>query len=119
MEGNVRIDPIVSAILDLLATGEKCLCELKDAIGIPRTWELYDLRVLEDLEAVKSRTANGYRYYSLTAGGLRNCLRRPMASAGPENVPVRRPVRYDSALEYTRRRMPRISEYEAALRRGC
>jgi DNA-binding transcriptional ArsR family regulator len=67
---NVRIksDPIAMAIFDALATGEKCLCELKEIIGIPPTWESYDLRMLEDLHVIQSRTMNGYTYYSLTPG---------------------------------------------------
>jgi hypothetical protein len=118
---NVQIkpDPITTAIFEALATGEKCLCELKEIIGIPPTWELYDLRVLEEQKAIRSRTANGYLYYSLTPSRTLWYLRRSAARAAQVPAPVRCPVQYDSALEYTRRTMPRISEYEAVLRRGC
>ena len=60
-----KSDPIATAIFDALATGEKCVCELKEAIGIPQTWESYDLRVLENMKAIESRTVNGYKHYSL------------------------------------------------------
>jgi hypothetical protein len=115
----IKSDPIVTAIFDALATGEKCLCDLKEIVGIPPTWELYDLRVLEEQNAIQSRTANGYRYYSLTPNRALWYLRRSAARAAHVPAPVRRPVQYYSALEYTRRTMPGISEYEAVLRRGC
>ena len=114
-----KADPIATAIFNVLATGEKCLCELKEAIGIPPTWELYDLRVLEDLKAIQSRTEDGYQYYSLGPSRSLWYLRRSILAAEPETAPYRRPVRYETALEHARRTMPRISEYEAALRRGC
>jgi DNA-binding transcriptional ArsR family regulator len=118
---NVRIksDPIATVIFEALATGEKCLCELKEVIGIPPTWESHDLRMLEDLRVIRSRTMNGYRYYSLAPGQSMEHVRRSRTNDEPETVPVCCPVRYDSALEYTRRTMPRVSEFEAALRRGC
>lgn len=120
--GNVKLtkaDPIATAIFDALATGEKCLCELKEIIGIPSTWESYDLRMLEDLNAIQSHARDGYRYYSLTPSRSLWYVRRCMTKDEPETMPVRRPLRYDSALEYTRRTMPRIAEAEALLRRGC
>ena len=118
---NVRMksDPIAAAIFEALATGEKCLCELKEIIGIPLTWESYDLRMLEDLNAIQSRDRDGYKYYSLTPSRSLWYVRRSMITDEPETVAARRPVRYDSALEYTRRTMPRVSEFEALLRRGC
>jgi DNA-binding transcriptional ArsR family regulator len=118
---NVRIvsDPIAAAIFDALATGEKCLCELKEVIGIPPTWESYDLRMLEDLHAIQSRTMNGYKYYSLAPGQTLRHVRRSPVTDEPETVLARRPARYDSAMEHLRQTMPRVSEFEALLRRGC
>ena len=117
---NVRngSDPIATAIFEALATGEKCLCELKEIIGIPATWESYDLRMLEDLHAIQSRTMDGYKYYSLTPNRALWYVRRAMATDEPETVVVRRPARYDSAVEHLRRTTPVVSEFEALLRRG-
>lgn len=115
----IKADPITSAIFKALANGEKCLCELKEAMGIPATWESYDLMMLEDLNAIKSRTENGWKYYSL--GETRSLwhLRR-WAQRQEAAVPVTaRPVEYQSAVEFVRRTMPQISEAEAAFRRGC
>jgi DNA-binding transcriptional ArsR family regulator len=114
-----KADPIATALFEALATGEKCLCELKEIIGIPPTWESYDLRMLEDLNAIQSRTRDGYKYYSLTPSRSLWYMRRSLATDEPETVPARRPVAYDSALEHLRRTTPRVSEFEALLRRGC
>jgi hypothetical protein len=119
---NVKLaksDPIATAIFDALATGEKCICDLKEAIGIPQTWESYDLMMIEELNAIDSRTVNGHKHYRLAPARSLWYVRRSMAADKPETVPAGRPVRYDSALEYLRRAMPRVSEFEAALRRGC
>jgi DNA-binding transcriptional ArsR family regulator len=119
---NVKLtkgDPIATAIFDALATGEKCICELKEAIGIPQTWESYDLRMLEDLKAIDSRIVNGHKHYMLASARPLCYVRRSPASDEPETVNARRPFCYDSALEHLRQTMPRISEFEAALRRGC
>jgi DNA-binding transcriptional ArsR family regulator len=87
-----KADPIASALFEALATSEKCICELKEIIGIPQTWESYDLMMLEDLRFIDSRTVNGHKHFSL--------------------APSRTPG-------YLRQTMPRVSEFEAALRRGC
>ncbi len=128
MSGNINVnvtrngivtDMVVSAIFNALADGEKCLCELKDAIGVPRTWESYDIRMLEDLKAIESRTADdGYQYYSLTPSRALWYLRRAQNRPEPVSVARRQPERYDSAIEWTRKAMPRISEFESMLRRG-
>jgi DNA-binding transcriptional ArsR family regulator len=114
-----KADPIATAIFDALATGEKCICELKEAIGIPQTWESHDLRMLEDMKAIDSRTVNGYKHYTLAPTRSPWYVRRSMAADELETVVAHRPVRYDSALEHLRQTMPCVSELEAALRRGC
>lgn len=127
MSGNINVnatrngiatDPIASAIFNALAEGEKCLCDLKEAIGIPQTWESYDIRMLEDLKAIESRTANGYKYYSLTPSRALWYMRRSMAREEPVKSGQRQPVKYESAVEWLRQTMPRLSEYESLLRRG-
>ncbi len=115
---HIKTDPIVTAIFDALATGEKCLCELKELAGVPQTWDLYDLRMLEDHKAIQSRSANGYRYYSLTPSRALWYLRKIEARTEQGAYRIRPPVHYDTAIEYARRAMPRMAEYEAVLRRG-
>lgn len=119
MESHVRSDPIAAAIFNALATGEKCICELKEAIRIPQTWESYDLMMLEDLKAIQSRNVNGWKHYSVTPGRTLRYVRRSPVTEGPVAVKARHPVRYDSAMEHLRQTMPQISEFEATLRRGC
>lgn len=118
---NVRTtsDPIATAIFNALATGEKCICELKEAIGIPQTWESYDLVMLEDLNAIRSRDVDGWKHFSLVPGQTLRYVRRSPVTEEPVAVKARHPVRYDSAMEHLRQTMPRVSEYEAILRRGC
>ena len=115
---NIRADPVTAAIFEALATGEKCLCELKEALGIPQSWELYDLRMLEDLEAVQSRTENGWKYYTLGKSRALWHLRRALLREEPESPRARLPVRYDSAREQIRGSVPGFSQAEATLRRG-
>jgi hypothetical protein len=125
MSGNINVNatrneingPDASAIFNALAE-EKCLCELKEAIGIPQTWESYDIRMLEDLNAIESRTANGYKYYSLTPSRALWYIRRSMGREEPVKSGQRQPVKYESAVEWLRQTMPRLSEYEGLLRRG-
>lgn len=127
MSGNINInakgngiatDPVSSAIFNALAEGEKCLCELKAAIGIPQTWESYDIRMLEDLKAIESRTANGYKYYSLTPSRALWYLQRSVTRQEPSMSGQRQPVKYESAVEWVRPALPRLSEFETLLRRG-
>ena len=115
----IKADPITAAIFKALADGEKCICDLKEAIGIPRTWVSYDLMMLEDLKAIKSRTVNGHKYYSLGESRALWHLRRWVERQEPATEGTVRPVEYDSAVEWVRRSMPRISEAEAMFRRGC
>jgi DNA-binding transcriptional ArsR family regulator len=116
---SAKSDPIATAIFDALATGEKCICDLKEAIGIPQTWESYDLMMLEELNAIDSRTVNGHKHYRLAPAGSLWYVRRSMTADRPETVTACRPARYGPAMERLRQTMPRVSEFEAVLRRGC
>lgn len=115
----VKSDPIATAVFQALAGGEKCLCELKEIIGIPQTWESYDLAMLEGLNAISSRTANGYRYYSLAPSRSLWYLRRSFERESGELPAGRSAVRYESAIEQVRQSVPGMSGFEAVLRRGC
>ena len=75
--------------------------------------------MLEDLKAIQSRDVDGFRHYSLAPGRTLRYVRRSEVTDEPVIVTARRPVRYDSAIEYLRQTMPQVSEFEAMLRRGC
>ena len=75
--------------------------------------------MLEDLDAIQSRMRNGYKYYTLAPSRTLWYLKRSLDREEPQAPVSRAPVRYDSALEHVRRTMPRVSEFEAMLRRGC
>lgn len=118
VKNGIETDPIVSTIFNVLADGEKCVCEIKEAIGIPQTWESYDLMMLEDLDAIKSRTVNGHKHYSLSPSRSLWYLRRSMTRQEPVETSRRQPVKYESAIEWLRPTLPHLSEFEAVFRRG-
>jgi DNA-binding transcriptional ArsR family regulator len=109
----IKADPLTASIFKALADGEKCLCELKEAVGLPSTWKSYDLMMLEDLNAIKSRTHNGYKYYSLGESRSLWHLRRWTQRQEPQAQEYCRPV------ELVSRTTPLMAEFEAMLRRGC
>ena len=115
---NIKADPIASAIFNALATGEKCICELKEAIGIPQTWDSYDLMMLEDLKAIKSRTVNGYKHFSLTPSRALWYVKRSLDREEPVTPAARHPARHRHYVESLYRLMPSVPEIEMAIRRG-
>ena len=88
-------------------------------MGIPQTWESYDLLMLEDLKAINSRTVNGWKHYSLGESRSLWHLRRWMQRQESVAPGTRRPVEYRTAVEWVSRTMPQMSEFESRLRLGC
>lgn len=115
----ITADPVTTKIFAALAEGEKCLCELKELIGIPQTWESYDLQMLEDLGAVQVREVNGLKHYSPGETRALWHLRRWLQRQEPEAKVSRRPVEYGSAVDQIRRAVPQVSEVQGLLSRGC
>jgi len=52
-------------IVDLLATGEKCVCELQTALGAAQSRLSFHLKVLKDAGLVSDRRQGRWNYYSL------------------------------------------------------
>ena len=52
-------------IVDLLASGEQCVCELQDAVGAAQSRLSFHLRVLKDAGLVSDRRQGRWNYYSL------------------------------------------------------
>ena len=60
-------------ILELVATGEKCVCELVDAIDIPQPLLSHHLRVLRNAGFVRARREGRWTYYALDRERLEAC----------------------------------------------
>jgi len=52
-------------IVDLLASGEKCVCELQDAVGAAQSRLSFHLKVLKEAGVVSDRRQGRWNYYSL------------------------------------------------------
>jgi len=52
-------------VVDMLASGEKCVCELQDAVGAAQSRLSFHLRVLRDAGLVNDRKQGRWVYYSL------------------------------------------------------
>lgn len=53
------------AILDLLRDGERCVCELQDALDAAQSRLSFHLRVLKDAGLVRDRREGRWSYYTL------------------------------------------------------
>ena len=52
-------------IIDLLRAGERCVCELTDALEVGQSLLSHHLRVLKDAGLVTDRRAGRWAYYAL------------------------------------------------------
>jgi ArsR family transcriptional regulator len=52
-------------IVDLLASGEKCVCDLQDAVGAAQSRLSFHLRVLREAGLVSDRKQGRWNFYSL------------------------------------------------------
>ena len=67
---NAVAEPRRREILDLLATGERAVNELVDALALTQPQVSKHLRVLREVGLVRDRRAGKQRLYGLDAGGL-------------------------------------------------
>ena len=58
-------DPTRLQVLDMLANGERCVCELQDAVGAAQSRLSFHLRVLREAGIVNDRKQGRWVYYSL------------------------------------------------------
>lgn len=57
-------------IISCLASGEKCVCQLTEAINIPQNLISHHLQVLKKIGLVESFNSGRWRYYSLNSNDL-------------------------------------------------
>jgi ArsR family transcriptional regulator len=72
-------DPVRLRVLDQLASGQRCVCELLDEIGVAPNLLSYHLRVLREAELVDASRRGRWVDYRLSEEGLA-ALRRAIPS---------------------------------------
>lgn len=75
------------AVLDLLRDGERCVCELQDALDAAQSRLSFHLRVLKDAGLVTDRREGRWSHYRVAPGALDTVhdavvALRPPAGAG-------------------------------------
>jgi len=58
------------AVMDLLRGGERCVCDLQDAVGAAQSRLSFHLKVLKDAGLVTDRKEGRWSYYALNADRL-------------------------------------------------
>lgn len=61
----VLADPLRLKIIILLREGEKCVCELVDALGQKQPLISYHLKMMNEVGLIQRRTEGTWSYYSL------------------------------------------------------
>lgn len=60
--------------LEMLRTGEKCACELNDAIDLSQSTLSHHMKILVDSGIVSARQEGKWRYYTISQEGARRAL---------------------------------------------
>ncbi|HEX5438997.1 MAG TPA: metalloregulator ArsR/SmtB family transcription factor [Gemmatimonadaceae bacterium] len=60
------------AILEMLRDGERCVCELQDALDAAQSRLSFHLRVLKEAGLVEDRREGRWSYYRITPEALRD-----------------------------------------------
>lgn len=58
------------AVLEMLRGGERCVCDLQDALGAAQSRLSFHLRVLKDAGLVSDRREGRWSYYALVPAAL-------------------------------------------------
>lgn len=57
-------------VIELLASGEQCVCDIQASLGISQSLLSFHLRVLRDAQIVSDRRSGRWAFYSLRREGL-------------------------------------------------
>lgn len=79
-------DPIRWAVLDVLAAGPRCVCDLQERIPVPANLLSYHLRVLREAGLITASRRGRWIDYALAAGAperLRAALPATRAAGAP------------------------------------
>ena len=77
------------AVLDMLRGGERCVCELQDALGAAQSRLSFHLKVLKEAGLVRDRKEGRWSYYSLVPEALRDAhdvIRALATEKGPRRA---------------------------------
>jgi ArsR family transcriptional regulator len=67
-------DPTRLRILDLVAQGEQCVCELAEAIDIPQPLLSHYLKILREAGFITVRKDGRWNYYAMNRERLEACV---------------------------------------------
>ena len=74
-------------ILQLLSSGERCVCELTDALDAAQSRLSFHLKTLKDAELVTDRRDGRWVYYSLNPDAFERIEALVGVMSGSENTP--------------------------------
>jgi len=63
-------DPVRLSVIEALATGERCVCELTGELGLAQSKLSFHLKVMKDAGLLESRQEGRWIYYRLRAEAL-------------------------------------------------
>jgi ArsR family transcriptional regulator len=63
-------DPIRLRVVETLATGERCVCELTDELGLAQSKLSFHLRVMREAGIITARQQGRWMYYRLQPSAL-------------------------------------------------
>jgi ArsR family transcriptional regulator len=63
-------DPLRLQVIEALAGGERCVCELTDDLGLPQSKLSFHLKVLKEAGLLVDRQEGRWVYYSLQAEAI-------------------------------------------------
>jgi ArsR family transcriptional regulator len=83
-------------VLEMLGAGERCVCDLQDALDAAQSRLSFHLKVLKDVGLVTDRKEGRWSYYALNAERFADAraylgaLATPRAAGGPTLVSLQR-----------------------------
>ena len=79
------------AVLELLRGGERCVCELQDALGAAQSRLSFHLKVLKDAGLVTDRREGRWSYYALSVEQLGEAMSAlgALATPGSRQAPAK------------------------------
>ncbi len=77
------------AVLRMLGGGERCVCDLQNALDVAQSRLSFHLKVLKDAGLVHDRRDGRWSYYALRPDALTEAhdIVHALATAGPVNAP--------------------------------
>ena len=81
-------DPTRLRILDRLRSGEKCVCDLTDALDAGQSLLSFHLKALKEAGLVTDRRQGRWAYYTLNAEAAEEAAALVQSLATPRTLPV-------------------------------